>query len=141
MKPRRAMPPTVEKRLLQGVVALACLVPLTAGGSGIIEGAAWLAKSPVAIDLDSHFRYLSGIFFGVGLAFASCIPAIETKGARLRMLVGFVVLGGLARLLSLAETGVPGAGHRFGLAMELGVTPLLALWQAGFAQRWTRAAA
>ena len=85
------MNPALEKRALQVVVAIACLVPLTAGPTGILRGAGWMAHGPVAADLDSHFRYMSGIFTGVGLAFASCIPNIETKGARMRMLVAFVV--------------------------------------------------
>lgn len=126
----------IEKRLLQAVVAIACLVPLTAGTLGVIRGAAWLSHGPVTTDLDSHFRYISGIFLGVGIAFATCVPGIEAKGARMRMLAGFVFLGGLARLLSLVETGTPGAGMLFGLVMELCVTPLLALWQAGFARRF-----
>lgn len=130
------MNPGVEKRILQAVIAIACLVPLSAGSVGVLRGATWLAHAPVATDLDSHFRYISGIFLGVGIAFASCVPAIETKGARLRMLAAFVFLGGLARLLSLVETGIPGAGMQFGLVMELAVTPLLALWQAGFARRY-----
>lgn len=130
------MKPTIEKRLLQTVVAIACLVPLLAGSIGILGGAAWLEHGPVATDLDSHFRYISGIFLGVGIAFASCVPGIEDKGPRLRMLAGFVVLGGLARLLSLVETGIPGGGMQFGLVMELAVTPLLALWQASFAHRY-----
>ncbi|MDB5697046.1 MAG: hypothetical protein JWN21_2589, partial [Sphingomonas bacterium] len=45
------------------------------------------------------------------------------------MLGAMVVSGGLARLLSLAMVGVPGRGHLFGLAMELGVVPLLMWWQ------------
>ncbi len=130
------MNPAVEKRILQGVIAIACLVPLSAGSTGVLRGAAWLAHGAVATDLDSHFRYISGIFLGVGIAFVSCIPAIETKGARLRMLAAFVFLGGLARLLSLVEVGTPGFGMQFGLVMELAVTPLLALWQAGFARRY-----
>lgn len=133
------MTPAIEKRLLQIVVAVACLVPLSAGSNGVLRGAAWLNHGPVATDLDSHFRYVSGIFLGVGFAFASCIAAIEDKGARMRMLVGFVVLGGLARLLSLVQVGVPDFGMRFGLAMELGVTPLLALWQWNFARRYRAA--
>jgi hypothetical protein len=40
-----------------------------------------------------------------------------------------IVGGGLARLLSLAIVGTPSTGHLFGLAMELGVVPLLMLWQ------------
>lgn len=130
------MSPTVEKRVLQAVVAVACLVPLSAGSNGVLRGAEWLNHAPVAVDLDSHFRYISGIFLGVGVAFVSCIPTIEDKGARLRMLVAFVVLGGLARLLSLAQVGVPDLGMRFGLVMELAVTPLLALWQWRFGQRY-----
>lgn len=130
------MNPSLEKRLLQIVVALACIVPLTAGPTGILRGAAWMAHSPVAADLDSHFRYMSGIFTGVGLAFLSCVPGIEGKGARFRLLIGFVVLGGLARALSMAEVGLPDVGNRFGLAMELGLTPLLGLWQASFARRY-----
>ena len=125
-----------EKRLLQVAIALACLVPLAAGSMGVLRGAAWLAHGPVAPDLDSHFRYLSGIFLGVGIAFASCIPGIEDKGARLRMLAAFVVLGGLARALSALQLGLPGPGHLFGLIMELGVVPLLTLWQAAFARRY-----
>ena len=130
------MKPNTEKRLLQAVIATACLVPLSAGSTGVLRGAAWLQHGAVATDLDSHFRYISGIFLGVGFAFASCIPGIESKGARLRMLVAFVVLGGLARLFSLVQAGVPGAGMQFGLVMELAVTPLIALWQAGFARRY-----
>lgn len=129
------MSPVLEKRLLQIVVALACLVPLIAGSAGVLRGAAWLQHGPVATDLDSHFRYMSGIFLGVGIAFVTCVPAVETKGARLRMLAGFVVLGGLSRLFSVAQLGWPGTGHQFGLVMELFVTPCLVLWQAGLVRR------
>ncbi len=130
------MKPRTEKRLLQVVIATACLVPLSAGSTAILRGAAWLQHGTVATDLDSHFRYVSGIFLGVGFAFASCIPGIEAKGSRLRMLVAFVVLGGLARLFSCVQLGMPGAGMQFGLVMELCVTPLIAVWQAGFARRY-----
>lgn len=133
------MTPHSEKRLLQAIVALACLVPLTAGGSGVLFGPRWLGGvTEVARDLDSHFRYISGIFLGVGIAFATCIPALETKGPRFRLLGALVVAGGLARLFSLISVGAPSSGHLFGLAMELGVVPLLVAWQAGLARRWTR---
>lgn len=118
-----------EKRLLQIVVAIACLVPLLTGGESILRGAAWMAHGPVPVDLDSHFRYVSGIFFALGVAFVTCIPGIERKGGRFRLLGAMVVCGGLARLVSLIAVGVPGTGHVFGLVMELGVVPLLMLWQ------------
>jgi hypothetical protein len=112
-------------------------VPLLAGGIGVVRGAEWLSGgTPVTPDLDSHFRYVSGIFLGVGIAFVTCISAIETKGARMRLLAVFVVLGGLARLFSASEDGWPGAGMRFGLIMELGVVPVLTLWQTRIARRF-----
>lgn len=128
---------TLEKRLLQIVVAVACFVPLSVGGQSILHGPGFLGHPPVIpIDLDSHFRYISGIFFGVGVAFASCVPAIESKGPRFRLLGALVVCGGLSRVVSLIAVGAPGVGHLFGFAMELGAVPLLMLWQANFARRW-----
>ena len=129
------MSPATETRLLQLLVAIACLVPLSAGSLGVLFGPGWLkGVATVPTDLDSHFRYLSGIFLGVGMGFASCVPAIARKGARFRLLAGFVILGGLARLLSLASIGAPSTGHMFGLAMELGAVPLLVGWQARIAR-------
>lgn len=127
---------TIERRLLQGVIAVACLVPLTAGSKGVFRGAAYIDKAIVTPDLDSHFRYLSGIFLMMGIAFVSTIPRIEQKGRLFRLLGAMVVLGGLSRALSWMEVGAPGGGNRFGLAMELGVVPALMLWQARVARIW-----
>jgi hypothetical protein len=113
-------------------MALGCVVPLLAGGAGMIQGPAFLSGvgTGVPADLDSHFRYLSGLLFAIGLAFASCIPGIERKTMRFRLLAAIVFIGGLGRLFGLFSSGVPGAGHVFGLVMELGTVPLLVLWQA-----------
>lgn len=127
----------LERRLLQAVVALACLVPLSVGGQSILHGPGFLGHPPVIpIDLDSHFRYISGIFFALGIAFATCVPHIERRGPRFRLLGALVVCGGLSRVVSLLSVGAPSAGHVFGFGMELGAVPLLMLWQAGFARRW-----
>jgi hypothetical protein len=126
-----------ERRLLQIAVAIACLVPLSVGGWSIVHGPSFLGHAAVIpTDLDSHFRYISGIFFAVGLGFATCVPDIESKGPRFRLLGALVVCGGLARLISLATVGVPSKGHVFGLVMELGVVPLLMLWQARVARTY-----
>jgi hypothetical protein len=122
---------SVERRALQACVAIACLVPFLAGGTGILRSAA-MAKGvalPLPVDLDSHFRYLSGLLFGLGLVFAYCVPSIEKRGTLFRALTAIAFVGGLSRLLSLAQHGPPSFGHRFGLVMELGVVPLLMLWQ------------
>jgi hypothetical protein len=131
------MTPRIEKRLLQIVIALACLLPLIVGAESIVRGPAAVGgPATVPADLDSHFRYLSGIFFALGLAFVSCIPAIEARGPRFRLLGALVIAGGLARLVSLLAVGPPSTGHLAGLGVELVLVPLLLLWQASLAGRW-----
>jgi hypothetical protein len=131
------MNPDFERRLLQIAVAAACLVPFAAGGAGVVVSTDMLKGmgAPPVVDLDSHFRYLSGLLVGIGVMFAACIPRIERKTALFRALTIVVTCGGLARLLSLVTFGVPGPGHLFGLVMELGVVPALALWQARVARK------
>ncbi|MEN2747804.1 DUF4345 domain-containing protein [Sphingomonas sp. T9W2] len=134
------MTPRRERALLQAAVAIVCIVPMVVSTLGIVRGAVWLQPAP-ATDLDSHFRYLSGIFLVMGIAFVTCIPAIESKTARFRLLGAMVVGGGLARLVSLGSVGVPSAGHVTGLGIELIVVPLLLLWQTRIARRYRDAAA
>ena len=127
-----------ERRLLQGATVLACMVPLSMGLVSVIRSAAVLqgVEPPFPVDLDSHYRYLSGLLLGIGLVFLASIPRIESKGAVFRTL-GFVILvGGLARLYSLIENGTPGFGHQFGLVMELVVVPAIVVWQARVAKRF-----
>lgn len=123
-----------ERRALQAVVMVACLVPILTGLDGVLRGAAMFRITAIPADLDSHYRYLSGIFLMMGLAFASTIPAIERRGPRFRLLGAMVIMGGLARALSWAAVGAPGLGHKLGLVMELVVVPLLMLWQARVAR-------
>jgi hypothetical protein len=128
---------TTERRLLQAAIIAASLVPIAAGTAGILEGPAMLrgVHGPQPADLDSHYRYLSGLLLGIGIGFIACVPRIESRGAVFRALGLAVVIGGGARLLSLLETGAPGPGHLFGLAMELGVVPVLLLWQGRVEKR------
>lgn len=127
-----------EKRLLKLAVAVGCLSPLIVGGMGVLQGpAAFGHPADVPRDLDSHFRYVSGIFFATAFGFASCIPAIERRGERFRLLGGLIVVGGLARALSLLQVGAPSTGHLLGLGMELVVVPLLLLWQTRVARRYS----
>jgi|SRR5271157_1291042 len=117
------------KRALQIAVAAGGLVPVSAGLAGIILGASLTGESNAAADLDSHFRYLSGLLLGIGLAFWSTIPGIERNGPTFLLLTAIVFLGGLARLYGVLLQGLPGYPMIFGLLMELVVTPLLCLWQ------------
>ena len=127
-----------ERRLLQASIALAGIVPVTAGAAGMAMGLAFVDDHGLlAADIaaDSHFRYLSGLLLAIGCAFWATIPDIERHTGRIRMLTGIVVVGGLARLYGVLGHGYPGAGMTFGLFMELAVTPALCAWQTRFAVR------
>ena len=118
-----------EKAALQIAVGLACLVPIGAGGAGIVLGPQMIGSSGLPADFDSHFRYLSGLLLGIGWGFASAIPHIEAQGRRFRLLAAVVVIGGVGRLVSLPMVGAPSAAMLAALVMELLVTPGLAWWQ------------
>jgi hypothetical protein len=131
------MSPAAEKRALQAVILLVLLVPLGGSIMGIAKGPPWLDHAAHGRDLDSHFRYLSGLLLAMTALFASCVPGIERKGARMRLLAVLPVTGGLARLLSLLVVGAPRTTHLVALGIELGVVSLLVLWQARLARRFT----
>ena len=119
-----------ERRALQVAVALGSLIPISAGAAGILLGPRLVASASAAPpDLDSHFRYLSGLLLAIGFGFASTIPRIETHQRRFRLLTAIVVLGGIGRMLSLLSIGPPSPVMLAALVMELVVTPALALWQ------------
>ena len=124
---------------LRLVVGVAGIVPVAAGLDGMLRGAAMLGGTPSAdLSLDSHLRYLSGLLLAIGLGFWSTIPRIELRTVRFRLLTALVVMGGLGRLYGVVVEGLPPVPMLFGLAMELGVTPLLCWWQGRVAASWAQ---
>ena len=126
------MRPHLERRLLQLTVLVAGLVPVIAGIWGAAGG-----LHPMDGAADSHARYLSGLLLGIGLGFWACTPAIERRGAEVRLLALVVVVGGVMRLIGMLTTGAAGPAVALPLVMELGVTPLLALWRERVEHRLT----
>ena len=120
----------MERHILQIAVGIGSLVPIGAGGAGMLLGPRILGSEAAGSgDLDSHFRYLSGLLLAIGLGYLSTIPRIETHGGRFRLLTCIVVVGGVGRLLSLLMLGPRSPSMIAALGMELIVTPGLALWQ------------
>jgi hypothetical protein len=116
--------PAAERRLLQAVIAIAGIVPVGGGLWGVLGH-----MSTEGALSTSNARYLSGLLLGVGLTFWIAIPTIERRGTIVRGLAAIVVIGGLARLAgAVSVTGFPPA-VALPLVMELGVTPLIALWR------------
>lgn len=121
---------SINRRLLQSAIVIGGCVPVGAG----LAGAFGFFTDASDLSLANHFNYLSGLLFAIGLAFWSCVPKIETQGARVRLLTAIVFIGGVMRLgHSVVFTFYP-AGTIFTLCMELIVTPLLCLWQSKLRQ-------
>ena len=114
-------------RALQIAVAVAGLVPVTAGAAGAFKPELLaLAGAPSAL---THAAYLSGLLLGIGLGFWSLIPSIARQGRAFSLLTGVVVLGGLARLVLAVRLDAWGLSVILPLIMELAVTPVLWAWQ------------
>jgi hypothetical protein len=118
----------MERRLLQIVVVVVGLIPVGAGVAGLTQGSDMLGIWG-GIDLDSHYRYLSGLLLAIGLAYWASIPAIEKRGDRFALLTLIVVIGGLGRALGMLRYGLPGPAMSTALGVELIVTPAIYLWR------------
>ena len=126
-------PLSASRRMLQLCVAIGAMVPVSAGIWGALAG-----LGPAGGEFINHQRYLSGLLLMVGIVFWSTIPRIERKTVIFRLLTLLVFGGGLCRLLGVM-LGDPLSGPVAGaLIMELGVTPLLCLWQGSLAARCDR---
>ena len=128
-----------EVRLLRIAIAVACMVPIIAGGMGVLLGPGMFGINTATGAADSHYRYLSGLLLGIGILFLTTVPRIETSTARFRLLAIIVIVGGLGRLLGVMLNRDVDAASLFALGMELGVTPALLMWQARVAARRRRA--
>jgi hypothetical protein len=124
----------MERRALQIAIALAGLVPLTAGALGIL--------SPAMLGLygdrpaTAHFAYLSGLLLGIGMAYWWLIPDIEKRSSAFTLLTAIVFIGGLARLVMAFRVVSLQPAIGLPLLMELSVTPLLWAWQQRVARMW-----
>jgi len=124
-----------EARVLKIAVAAACVVPITAGGAGVLLGPAMVGIDTPSLAADSHYRYLSGLLLGIGILFLSMVLRIERATGGFRLLALIVVIGGFSRLSGVLLRRDADLSTLFALAMELGVTPALVLWQARVADR------
>ena len=122
------------KRGLQIILGLLSLIPLLVAARTLTGGAAGLEGSVVSATLDNQLRYLSTFYVSLTLLIWWMIPNIERHTVPLRILVGAIFLGGLARAYSLMTVGHPGAPFFNGMIIELALIIVIP-WQALIAKR------
>jgi hypothetical protein len=126
-------------------MGLLATVPIGSGVIGVINGISALhASHPDYAGLDSQFRLTSAVWLAVGFLVCYMIPRIETHTVLCRFLVAAVFLGGVGRVVSALAVGWPvmpliagtptRAAFAVAVVLEMGVVPLLAVWQAHVAR-------
>lgn len=126
--------PEPLRRLLQTILAAVAAIALVTGGLGLVESVE--SGYDVRLDpgntanvmLDTNLRYFSGLWMGIGLALIVILRSVEQQVTALRMVSAAVFLGGIGRLVSMAEVGAPSVLFRAFAVAELAF-PLLLLLQ------------
>jgi hypothetical protein len=129
----------MERRLLQIAVAVAGLIGVVLGLTGVLFGTMHADLSGDVV-LDSYVRFGKGVLLAIGLIYWSSIPRIERHGDRIALISLILVAGSLSRLVSLAGHGVPTVGIISNLIAGLVFVPLVWLWQRHIASVAQRAA-
>jgi len=83
--------------------------------------------------LDNVFRFFAAVWFGLGLQLIYFVRDLPRYKPALMLLLGVIALGGVARLISMAQFGLPEAtaGRTIifaGLFAELIMAPMLMVW-------------
>lgn len=127
----------MSRRALQVVTGLLGFVPIATGLLGLLG-----LRDPVYVRfgvvpnvvLDSNIRFYGGFWLGAGVAIFWMLRSIERQTVLFRALWGMIFLGGLGRVASIVDAGLPPAPFLGVLALELVGAPVFVLWQRSVAR-------
>jgi len=122
------------KRGLQIVLGVLSLIPLLFCILGVVYGAGRFIDGDVPAALDNQFRYLSVYYLSLTLLIWWIIPNVERHAVPIRILIGVIFLGGIARLYSHLTVGPGDPGQFGGMILELLLIVIIP-WQAAVAKK------
>ena len=120
-----------SKKALQAVIGILAVAPLVSGLIGLsgIRNPLFTEALPADLVLDSNLRFLNAMSVAVAVSFYCVIPVIEKETFAFRVVCGAVWLGGIGRLISIYDLGVPPLFIIGFLALELLSPILIIYWQ------------
>ena len=113
-------------RVLIAIFGLTCMgIAFThiAIGPSAIPG-----SIPVNATMDSEDRFYAALFLGFGAAMFWCSQQLKERGGVFKALLLVFFLGGVARIVSAAQVGLPNEIFQILWAMELILPPILWFW-------------
>ncbi len=128
-------------RLFKLICYFFAAIALITGSSDLVQGlssqrafGATLTEAGFADPMtDNVFRFFSALWLGVGILFILFVQDIDRYKPAMVTLLGIIILGGLARVLSILQYGMP--DHPVGLTLvllgllsELIISPILLWW-------------
>lgn len=118
------------KKGLQVILAILSVIPILVALLGVTQGLTrWLPNTSITPDFDSHYRYITGYYLSLGMLGLWMIPKIENHTSLFRIVCASVFMGGVGRVFSIAQVGIPSLPMLLFTGLEL-CFPLLILWQA-----------
>jgi len=109
--------------LLFGLICIGiALIHIACGPSAI------LGSMPVNASMDSDNRFHATLFLGFGGALIWCSRILGERRAAFGWLLIVFFLGGVARIISAAQVGMPNILLQLLWALELGLPPMLWWW-------------
>lgn len=116
-------------------------IALITGANDLVQGLGSLGALGTTIPneglsdpmADNLFRFFAGLWFGVGVLFLLFIRDMKRYWPAMVTLLSIVVLGGLGRILSIIQYGMPEATSGYmlvcaGLLSELAIAPIMIWW-------------
>lgn len=122
-----------SRRGLQVLILLCALVPLVFGALGMALGWARFTDAPLP-DHDNVYRFLSALYFTVGVLFLYVLPRVERETTLIRILAAGVALGAVSRAVSWATVGEPRLLFQLDIVAELLLPAVVVVWQSTLAR-------
>jgi hypothetical protein len=83
---------------------------------------------PVNATMDSEDRFYATLFLGFGAAMFWCSQQLKERAGVFKALLLVFFLGGVARIVSAAQVGLPNEFFQILWALELILPPILWFW-------------
>jgi len=87
---------------------------------------------PVNPTMDSEDRFYATLFLGFGAALIWCSRDLSQRGEPFKLLLLLFFLGGIARLVSAVQVGLPNTFFQIMWTFELILPPIFWAWHSRF---------